>query len=151
MTSLLFTSLFSKVAAQNKFNFVVDPKHATTLFVELDGTLRVETWNEAYVFIQIEVETATGTKETIRFLEENKQAIIQQEFTVNDFLLLTILDPEKWLQLEDCDPATLFHYTLKAPKYLDLELRCKNDMVVHDPLEENRPVYIEKFNVRDDK
>ena len=125
-------TVFQEVIAQNIFDIAIDSKHATTVIIDSEAKLKVETWNEDYILFQIAFESQSEENETLRYLEINKKHIIQQEFTVNDFLYLTMADLDDLLLANDCKPRQLFTYKIIAPKSLDLELRCENDMVVRD-------------------
>ena len=148
---LISTTLLSQTLNQNVFTIPVDPKHASTIIIDSEKELKVETWNENYILFQIEVKAHSESKEAMLFLEIHKKDIIHQEFTIHDFLHLTIPDLDKILQLNDCNSEQLFSYKIIAPKSLDLELRCKNDMVVNDDPEKNYPFNVENLKAHDDK
>ena len=129
---LVATALFSQVNNKNSFRVSIDPKHASTIFIQSNKALKVETWDEPYIEFQIEIEPYTGTKEALLLLELSKPNIIGQRFTVNNFLYLTLPDISKVLGLNDCKKEELFTFKIIVPKNLDLELNCKNDLVIHD-------------------
>jgi hypothetical protein len=143
---LITTTLLSQVLQQNVFDISVDPKYASTVFIDSDRELKVETWDKDYILFQIEVKPHSDAKQAMIFLEMYKQDIIKEEFTVNNFLHLTIADLDKILQFNDCNPDQIFSYKIIAPKSLDLELRCKNDLVFYDDdSQENFPTDPEKI------
>jgi len=55
------------------------------------------------------------------------------------------------MQFMDCKPDQIFSYKLIAPKSLDLELRCKNDLVVYDDSQEIFPSDPDKIKAFVDK
>jgi len=128
---LVSFSLSSEVSAQHIFDIPIDPKEASTVFINSDKEIRVETWDETYLLFQIEIQPYTEVEGILLFLEKYKPNIIHQEFKVNDYLELTISDMDKILELNYCTPEHLISYKIIAPKCLDLELRCKNDLSVY--------------------
>jgi len=134
---LLAFSLFSEILAQNIYDVSVDPKHATTVFIEFDGKLEVETWDEDYILLQVKIENGSDEKKLLNLQQFIMQDFIKQEFTFNDFLILTIDNLEKKINQHNCHIYQLLSFKVVAPKSLDLELRCKNDLVIYNDLFEN--------------
>ena len=134
----LFASVqFSEIIAQSIFEVSVDPKNATTVFIDFNGKLELETWDEDYIILQIKVEPGPEEEKLSNLLSLSQQNFIKQEFTFNNFLLLTITNFDQLTQSINCDLDQLLSFKIIAPKSLDLELRCKNDMVIYDDLLES--------------
>jgi len=137
MIFLLTSTLFLEALAQNIYEVSVDPKHATTVFIEFNGKLQVETWDEDYILFQVEFENGFDEKTLLKLHQFDMQDFIKQEFTFNDFLILTIDNLEKKINQHNCHIYQLLSFKIVAPKSLDLELRCKNDLVIYSDLFEN--------------
>ncbi len=147
---LVNVTLFSQVKTQNTFSISIDPQHASTVFINSERRLNVETWDEPYILFEVAFNPYTEAEEMIAFLGLNQSHIIQQEITINDFLYLTIPDLNKILKLNNCNEQELI-YKITVPKSLDLELRCENDMSVYDPYLNDYSFEVEELNPQDEE
>jgi hypothetical protein len=137
--------VYSEFKDQNTFCIEVDPKYATTIFIDMEDALKVETWNEDYILFQINVESCSQAPKILNYLESNKENIIKQEFTVNDFLLLTVENLSKILDTDGSNLDEKLSYKVTVPDHLDLKLKCNNDLMIYYDIPENPETGIEKY------
>ncbi len=135
--SMIAIDLYSEFKTQNILSIEVNPKQASTVFIEMDEEPKVETWDEEHILFQIFVESFPERSEVFNFLENNKKTIIQQEFNANDHLFLTISDLNKMLKINDSNLDEMLSYKITVPNDLDLNLWCRDDLSDFVDFQEN--------------
>ena len=145
MLFMVSVDLYSEIKTQNNLYIEVDPLNATTVFVELDDTLKVETWDEEYILFQIMVESCSEAPEILNSLVKHKENIIKQEFKPNDFLFLTIKDFSELMDISENILDEKLDYKITVPIHLDLELKCNNDLMIYLDPEDIHPLESKQF------